>query len=34
MRFLIFRKIGFLNFAKLKRSSNLEMDVLIKKFLN
>ena len=34
IRFLIFRKIGFLNFAILKSSSNSEMDVLIKKFLN
>ena len=34
IRFLIFRKIWFLNFAILKSSSNSEMDILIKKFLN
>ena len=34
MVFLIFRKIGFLNFAILKSSYNSEMDVPIKKFLN
>ena len=34
IRFLIFRKFWFLNFAILKSSSNLEMAVLIKKFLN